>query len=72
MAAGTAAGIDPMLLMVPAAMTASCAFMLPVATAPNAVVFSSNQVSIREMAREGFVLNLLGVMVVAVVCYFTL
>ncbi|MDJ0654814.1 MAG: SLC13 family permease [Xanthomonadales bacterium] len=71
-AAGTAAGIDPILLMVPAAMTASCAFMLPVATAPNAVVFSSNQVTIREMAREGFVLNLLGVTVVAVVCYFTL
>ncbi|MEM9532456.1 MAG: SLC13 family permease [Pseudomonadota bacterium] len=71
-AAGVAAGIDPRLLMVPAAMTASCAFMLPVATGPNAVVFSSQQVTIREMAREGFVLNLIGVCVVTLVSYFLL
>ena len=42
-AAGTVAGIDPAILMVPAAMSASCAFMLPVATAPNAVVFGSEK-----------------------------
>lgn len=69
-AAGLAAGIDPKLLMVPAAMTASCAFMLPVATGPNAVVFSSQRITIREMAREGLVLNLLGVLVVTTVSYF--
>ncbi len=69
-AAGVAAGIDPKLLMVPAAMTASCAFMLPVATGPNAVVFSSQRITIREMAREGLVLNLLGVVVVTCVSYF--
>lgn len=68
-AAATASGLDPRVLMVPAAMTASCAFMLPVATGPNAVVFSSNKVQIREMAREGFVLNLLGVAVVTLVSY---
>ncbi|MFK7955665.1 MAG: DASS family sodium-coupled anion symporter [Lysobacterales bacterium] len=68
-AAGVAAGIDPKLLMVPAAMTASCAFMLPVATGPNAVVFSSQRITIREMAREGLVLNLLGVVVVTSVSY---
>ncbi|MBT8144052.1 MAG: anion permease, partial [Gammaproteobacteria bacterium] len=62
--------MDPRIFMVPAAMTASCAFMLPVATGPNAVVFSSNRIRIREMAREGFALNLIGVSVVTVVCYF--
>ena len=46
--------------MVPAAMSASCAFMLPVATAPNAIVFGSGRVRIKEMARAGFVLNLIG------------
>ncbi|MEM7708340.1 MAG: SLC13 family permease [Pseudomonadota bacterium] len=68
-AAAVAAGIDPKLLMVPAAMTASCAFMLPVATGPNAVVFSSQKVTIREMAREGLVLNFIGVTVVTCVSY---
>ncbi|MDH3590217.1 MAG: SLC13 family permease [Gammaproteobacteria bacterium] len=69
-AAAISSGLDPRLLMVPAAMTASCAFMLPVATGPNAVVFSSDRVLIREMAREGLILNLIGVLVVATVCYF--
>ncbi len=64
-AAGLAAGIDPALIMVPAAMSASCAFMLPVATAPNAVVFGSEQVTIAEMAKNGFVLNLIGVLVIS-------
>lgn len=69
-AAAVSTGLDPRLLMIPAAMTASCAFMLPVATGPNAVVFSSNRILIREMAREGFILNLAGVIVVTTVCYF--
>lgn len=60
----TATGISPMLLMVPAVLSASCAFMLPVATAPNAIVFGSGKVSIREMARAGFVLNLIGAVVI--------
>ncbi len=69
-ATAAATGIDPKLLMVPAALTASFAFMLPVATAPNAVVFSSGRVTVRQMAREGFVLNLMGVVVVTVYCSF--
>ena len=69
-ATATATDIDPKLLMVPAALTASFAFMLPVATAPNAVVFSSGRITVREMAREGFVLNLVGVVVVTVYCSF--
>jgi sodium-dependent dicarboxylate transporter 2/3/5 len=66
-ATAVAADIPPELLMVPAAISASCAFMLPVATAPNAVVYGSGRVSIREMAREGLVINLFGAMIVTLV-----
>jgi len=66
-ATAVAAGIRPELLMVPAAISASCAFMLPVATAPNAVIYGSGRVSIRQMAREGLVINLFGAMVVTLV-----
>lgn len=71
-AAALAADIDPALLMVPAAMSASCAFMLPVATAPNTIVFSTGHFSTSRMAREGFVLNLIGVVIVSGVCLFFL
>jgi sodium-dependent dicarboxylate transporter 2/3/5 len=67
-AAGLAAGIDPALLMVPAAMSASCAFMLPVATAPNTIMFSTGRFSTLTMAREGFALNVIGVIVITAVC----
>jgi sodium-dependent dicarboxylate transporter 2/3/5 len=66
-ATAVATGISPILLMVPAAMSASCAFMLPVATAPNAIVFGSGKVRIREMARAGFVLNLIGAVIITLV-----
>ena len=68
-AAALGAGIPPEMIMVPAAMSASCAFMLPVATAPNSVVFGSGLVSVARMAREGVVLNFLGVAVISTVCY---
>lgn len=67
--AALGAGIDPGLLMVPAAMSASCAFMLPVATAPNAIVFGSGQVTVASMAREGIVLNFIGTAVITSMCY---
>jgi solute carrier family 13 (sodium-dependent dicarboxylate transporter), member 2/3/5 len=63
------AAIDPRLLMVPAAMSASCAFMLPVATAPNVIMFSTGRFNIDTMMREGFALNLIGVVVIAHMCY---
>lgn len=53
--------IDPRLLMLPAAASASCAFMLPIGTPPNAIVFSSGVLSMGDMARKGFLLNLIGV-----------
>jgi sodium-dependent dicarboxylate transporter 2/3/5 len=71
-AAALAAGLPPELIMVPAAMSASCAFMLPVATAPNTVVFGSGLVSTARMAREGVLLNFLGAGVISAMCYVQL
>jgi sodium-dependent dicarboxylate transporter 2/3/5 len=71
-AAALAAGIAPELIMVPAAMSASCAFMLPVATAPNSVVFGSGLITTSRMAREGVILNFMGAGVISIVCYFML
>jgi sodium-dependent dicarboxylate transporter 2/3/5 len=68
--AAIVAGVDPGLLMVPAAMSASCAFMLPVGTPPNAVVFGTGRIPITYMAREGLVLNLIGAVIITLVCYF--
>ena len=57
-------GEDPLLLAVPAALAASCAFMMPVATPPNALVYGSGYVSIPQMARAGFWLNLLFIVLI--------
>ncbi|MDA0711392.1 MAG: SLC13 family permease [bacterium] len=56
--------VNPLLLMVPATLSCSCAFMLPVATPPNAIVFGTNRITVRDMARTGIFLNLLGVVLV--------
>lgn len=63
---GVAAGIgaDPLSLLIPAAFAASCAFMLPVGTPPNAIVFSTGVVRIAQMARGGLVLNLVGIVLI--------
>ncbi|MEV8272315.1 DASS family sodium-coupled anion symporter [Microbacterium sp. NPDC077184] len=57
-------GIDPMTLLIPAALAATCAFMLPVGTPPNAIVFASGQVKITEMVRGGLVLNIVGAILI--------
>ena len=67
--AAISANLDPAILMLPAAMSASCAFMLPVATAPNAIVYGSEKVPIQQMVRNGFALNLLGTVLITTVCY---
>lgn len=52
-------GQNPLLMVIPAALAASCAFMLPVATPPNAIVYGSNRINIPEMARAGIWMNIL-------------
>ena len=64
-----ATGTHPLLLMIPATLSASCAFMMPVATPPNAIVFGSERITIGEMARAGIVLNLIGALTIAAVVY---
>ena len=71
-AAGIAAGVDPKLLMMPAAISASCAFMLPVATAPNAIAYGTGKLHIKDMVKEGAVLNVVVALFVSGVCYFML
>jgi len=68
-AAARAAGLDPILLMLPATFSCSCAFMLPPAAAPNAVVYGSGQISTAEMAREGLPLKFIGTALVILVTY---
>ena len=61
--------INPLLLMLPATLSASLAFMLPVATPPNAVVFGTNRLKISDMMRTGIFLNLVGVGLVTIAVY---
>ena len=63
-AAAVAANFHPLALMLPATLSASLAFMLPVATPPNAIVFGSGWVTIPAMSRAGFVLNLIGAILI--------
>lgn len=62
-------GQSPLLLVIPAAIVASCAFMLPVATPPNAIVYGSGYVTIPQMARNGFILNIIGIISVVILTY---
>nr|MBP9101797.1 SLC13/DASS family transporter [Nitrosomonas sp.] len=67
--AGLAAGVDPALLMVPATISASYGFMMPVGTPPNAIVFGTGMIPMARMAREGLALNFIGIAVISTVCY---
>lgn len=68
----TALNLDPMILMVSATLAAGCAFMLPIATAPNAVVFGSGYLRIADMARTGLIINLFSIVLIALLGYFYL
>ncbi len=67
-----AGGFHPFLLMVPATIAASCAFMLPSGTGPNASILASGQVTIPQMAKCGFGLNLLAITVIVLLIYFVI
>ncbi len=62
-------GADSMTLLIPAALAATCAFMLPVGTPPNAIVFGSGTVTIAQMARGGAVLNVVGIILITLFAF---
>ena len=64
--------LHPYLLMVASSVAASCAFMLPVATPPNAIVFGSGYLKMPDMVKKGFLLNLLTIVIIALMVYFIL
>ena len=64
--------LDILQLCMPVTLAASCAFMLPVGTPPNAIVFSSGRLKISDMAKTGFVLNLVSILIVVVFALFFL
>jgi sodium-dependent dicarboxylate transporter 2/3/5 len=70
--AAIAVDVDPQLLMIPAVISSSCAFMLPVATAPNAIVYGSEKIAMKTMMREGVVLNIFVAIIVTFVSWMTL
>ncbi|MFK7161807.1 DASS family sodium-coupled anion symporter [Marinospirillum sp. MEB164] len=69
-ALAVAQDLSPLLYTVPAAIAASCAFMLPVATPPNAIVFGTGHMKISSMIRTGAMLNLTGIVIVTLACYY--
>ncbi len=71
-AAAATFGVDAMQFAAPAALAASCAFMMPVATPPNAIVFGSGHISVPQMAKAGILLNLAAVVVITVFAYSVL
>ena len=62
--------IPPLSLMIPATLAASCAFMFPAATAPNAIIFGSKRVGIGEMIKSGFLINLVCVFIITLFSLF--
>ena len=62
-------GNNPLLLMIPATLASSLAFMLPTATPPNAIIFGTNRIQITTMVRTGFLLNMIGILVVVLVTW---
>ena len=69
-AAAPAMGLDPLTLIIPMTVAASCAFMMPVATPPNAIVFATGHVTLPQMIRAGFILNLIAIPVIAVFIHY--
>ena len=62
--------INPLLLMIPATLAASMAFMLPVATPPNAIIFGTNRIRIIDMVKTGFMLNTISIIIITLIMYF--
>jgi sodium-dependent dicarboxylate transporter 2/3/5 len=69
-ATAVAMHVNPLLFMIPATISASMAFMMPVATPPNAIIFGTSRIKIYEMARVGIILNFIGMVVITVLFYY--
>lgn len=67
---GVNLGIDPMLLILPLTLSASCAFMLPVATPPNSIIYASGLIPIQKMVRAGIFINLVSIVFLFLLAYF--
>jgi sodium-dependent dicarboxylate transporter 2/3/5 len=65
-------GVNPLIIMISATIAASCAFMLPVATPPNAVVFGSGYLKIKDMIRTGLFMNFISIIIVSLYVYYVL
>jgi sodium-dependent dicarboxylate transporter 2/3/5 len=62
--------LDPFLLMIPATLSASMAFMMPVATPPNAIIFGSDRIKVKDMAKTGLAINFIGAFLISAYIYF--
>jgi sodium-dependent dicarboxylate transporter 2/3/5 len=68
----TAIGADPLALGLPMTLAASCASMMPMGTPPNAIVFSSGHIRLKDMIRVGLVMNLISILLIVLSAYFLL
>lgn len=69
-ALAVALNIHPFALMIPCAMAANCAFMLPVGTPPNAIIFGTGKLKIIEMVKAGFWINVVATMIIVLAVYY--
>jgi len=67
-----ALGINPLMLGIPMTLAASCAGMLPMGTPPNAIVFASGHIKLKQMAKAGFVMNIIAIILITLFCWFLL
>lgn len=67
-----AVGMNPLLLGIPMTLAASCAGMMPMGTPPNAIVFASGHIKLKEMIKAGFVMNIIAVIMITLFCWFLL
>ena len=65
-------GMNPLMLGIPMTLAASCASMMPMGTPPNAIVFASGHIKFRQMAKAGFVMNMVAVVLITLFCWFLL